>query len=188
MRAVGAPPMLWTLGAGLVSHGVAVWRRLGSLSWSKLAGPADAADVRGGAGVARVLREAGASPLLCRGAVVSSGRGCSDASLAPRRDFPLRGGVEVGPVVLRLGGGVRAGGVWGAVRFLLCGEAVAGFAAQVPHCVVSLLPPICAATFYADRFHFAVSSCGVFAGARFFRSPSSRSSQPRRLLATASVA
>lgn len=110
--------MLWTLGAGLVSHGVAVWRRLGSLSWSKLAGPADAADVRGGAGVARVLREAGASPLLCRGAVFSSGRGCSDASLAPRRDFPLRGGVEVGPVVLRLGGGVRAGGLGG--RFASC--------------------------------------------------------------------
>lgn len=105
--------MLWTLGAGLVSHGVAVWRRLGSLSWSKLAGPADAADVRGGAGVARVLREAGASPLLCRGAVVSSGRGCSDVSLAPRRNFPLRGGVEVGPVVLRLGGEVRAGGLGG---------------------------------------------------------------------------
>ena len=187
MRAGGDPPVLWTLGAGLASHGVAVWRRLGSLSWSKLAGPADAADVRGGAGVARVLREAGASPLLCRGAVVSSGRGCSDVSLVPRRNFPLRGGVEVGPVVLRLGGEVRAG-VWGAVRFLLCGEAVAGFAAQVPHCVVSLLPPICAATFYADRLHFAVSSCGVFAGARLFRSPSSRSSQPRRLLATASVA
>ncbi len=110
--------MLWTLGAGLVSHGVAEWRRLGSLSWSKLAGPADVADVRGGAGAARVLREAGASPLLCRGAVGSSGRGCSDVSLAPRRDFPLRGGVEVGPVVLPAWRRRKGGGSGG--RFASC--------------------------------------------------------------------
>lgn len=105
------------VGAGLVPYGVAVWRRLGSLSWSKLTGPADVADVRGGADVACASHEAGASPLLCRGAEFRWEGAVRAYSLAPRRGFPLCGGVEVGPVVLPVWRWSK-GGVWD--RFASC--------------------------------------------------------------------
>lgn len=153
------------VGAGLVPYGVAVWHRLGSLSWSKLTGPADVADVRGGAGVACASHEAGASPLLCRGAEFQWVGLFGRIPSHPAEAFRFAAVWRLDLSCFRFGGGVKAGSGTGLLPALQRGGRWACDAGAALRCFAVTADPFCDVPCRSSPLRS--SGCGVFVGAAF---------------------